>query len=802
MADQPLIPPLEMERPIRTDVILEDDEILADFDGETPFVEQDITVEIEPDLDEQGNTIVGFGEEIPEPLSDDFYRNLSEDIDQRELRSLAVDMLGMYQADRESRSEWERSYSEGLDLLGMDTDDRSEPFQGASGVYHPLLSEAVAQFQSSAYKELLPSGGPVNTRVVGRKTPERQEQANRVKEFMNYQIMEVMQEYDPELDQMLFYLPLSGSAFKKIYYDETLNRAVAKFITSEDLVVPYETTDLLSATRITHMVRMNTNDVRKLQQSGFYRDVELIASPEEGTAVTEKVDELEGVRPTQYMTSDIMTILECHINLDLPGFEDVGEDGEETGIQLPYIVTMEEGSSQILSIRRNWEESDSLKNKKQYFVHYKFLPGLGFYGFGLIHMIGGLSKSATSLLRQLIDAGTLANLPAGFKARGLRVRNEDEPLQPGEWRDVDAPGGALRDSLLPLPYKEPSATLLNLLGVLVDSGRRFAAITEMQTGDMTEAMPVGTTVALLEKGMQVMSAIHKRLHYSQKVEFRLLAETFSEYLPQEYPFEIVGGERLIKVTDFGEQIDVLPHSDPNIFSMAQRVMMAQTQLQLATSAPQIHNLEEAYYRMYQALGVQNIEDILPPSEPEDSKDPASENADALVGKPLKAFIHQNHEAHIAAHMAFMQNPMFQNNQQAMLVLQSHIQEHFAMQYRQQVEQMIGRSLPTEGEQVPPELENQIALAAAQATQQISQQAQAFAAQQGEGGIDPLVQIRMKELELKERDLQRKEAESQSRLAFDKQKEQVKTVLEETKIDQDSAQAAERIAVQREKMRVQ
>tara|TARA_R110000787_G_scaffold208201_3_gene318136 strand:- start:1390 stop:2883 length:1494 start_codon:yes stop_codon:yes gene_type:complete len=497
-----------------------------------------------------------------------------------------------------------------------------------------------------------------------------------------------------------------------------------------------------------------------------------------------------------------MTLLECHINLDLPEFEDLDEAGEPTGIQLPYIVTMEEGCSEILSIRRNWEEEDPLKNKKQYFVHYKFLPGLGFYGFGLIHMIGGLSKSATSILRQLIDAGTLANLPAGFKARGLRVRNDDEPLQPGEWRDVDAPGGALRDSLLPLPYKEPSGTLLNLLGVLVDSGRRFAAITEMQTGDMNEAMPVGTTVALLEKGMQVMSAIHKRLHYSQKIEFRLLAETFAEYLPQQYPFEVIGGERMVKVTDFSDQIDVLPHSDPNIFSMAQRVMMAQTQLQLATSAPQIHNLEEAYTRMYRALGVQNIEDLLPPSDPENSKDPASENADALIKRPLRAFIHQDHQAHISTHMAFMQNPIFANNQEAMLVLQSHIQEHFAMGYRQQVEQMIGRELPTEDEQVSPELENQIAQAAAQATQQISAQAQEFAQQQEEGGIDPLVQIRMQELALKERDMQRKEAESQSRLAFDMQKEQVKTALEEAKIQQDSAQAAERISVQRDKMRVQ
>jgi len=796
------MPPLAMERPIRTDVVLGDDEVLAERPEDEPLIPQDIDIEIEPDLDEEGNTIISFGEETPESMSEDFYANLAEEMDQRDLGSLASDIFTMYSEDRESRADWERTYSEGLGLLGMDTDDRSVPFQGASGVYHPLLSEAIAQFQSSAYKELLPSGGPVTTRVVGKVTPERQEQATRVKDFMNYQITEVMQEYDPELDQMLFYLPLSGSAFKKIYYDEALGRAVSKFITSEDLVVPYETTALQSANRITHMIRQNTNDVRKLQQSGFYRDIELMPSPDPQTAVTEKVDELEGTRPTSYSSSDVMTLLECHINLDLPGFEDLDEGGEPTGIQLPYIVTMEEGCSEVLSIRRNWEEDDALKNKKQYFVHYKFLPGLGFYGFGLIHMIGGLSKSATSLLRQLIDAGTLANLPAGFKARGLRVRNDDEPLQPGEWRDVDAPGGALRDSLLPLPYKEPSGTLLNLLGVLVDSGRRFAAITEMQTGDMNEAMPVGTTVALLEKGMQVMSAIHKRLHYSQKIEFRLLAETFSEYLPQQYPFEVVGGERMVKVTDFSDQIDVLPHSDPNIFSMAQRVMMAQTQLQLATSAPQIHNLEEAYTRMYQALGVQNIQDLLPPSDPEHSKDPASENADALITRPLRAFIHQDHQAHIATHMAFMQNPIFANNQEAMLVLQSHIQEHFAMGYRQQVEQMIGRELPTEDEQVSPELENQIAQAAAQATQQISAQAQEFAQQQEEGGIDPLVQIRMQELALKERDMQRKEAEAQSRLAFDMQKEQVKTTLEETKIQQDAAQAAERISVQRDKLRVQ
>lgn len=804
MADAPLIPPLEMERPIRTDVPLEEDEVLADFadtiDLQEPEIEEDISINIE-EPDEDGSVVVDFSGAtiMTQNEGSDFYENIADLMDDRELGSLAGQMVEMYKDDRESRADWERTYSEGLGLLGMENEDRSQPFQGASGVFHPLLSEAVAQFQASAYKELLPSGGPVSTRVVGKLTPERAKQADRVKAFMNYQITEVMEEYDPELDQMLFYLPLSGSAFKKIYYDENLNRAVSKFITSEHLVVPYETTDLQSATRITHVIQMNTNDVRKLQQTGFYRNFELTPGPLPDDAVTQEVDKLEGLEPARYVTPEVTSVLECHTHLDLEGFEDLDEAGEPTGIQLPYIITIEEETNQVLSIRRNWEEEDESKQRRQYFVHYKFLPGLGFYGFGLIHMIGGLSKSATSLLRQLIDAGTLANLPAGFKARGLRVRNDDEPLQPGEWRDVDSPGGALRDSLLPLPYKEPSGTLLNLLGVIIDTGRRFAAITEMQTGEMTEAMPVGTTVALLEKGMQVMSAIHKRLHYSQKIEFRLLAATFSEYMPDEYPYEVTGGERVVKVSDFSDQIDILPHSDPNIFSMAQRVMMAQTQLQLATAAPQIHDLREAYYRMYTALGVQNIDDILPPSEPEESKDPASENADALLGKPLKAFIFQDHTAHIATHMAFMQNPIFQNNQQAMLVLQSHIQEHFAMQYRQEVERMIGRPLPQEGEQLPPELENQIAQAAAQATAAISEQAQAFAQQQGESGIDPLLQIRMKELELKERELQRKESESSARLAFDVQKEQVRTGLDEQKLNQDANNHAERIRLQEEKL---
>ena len=507
-------------------------------------------------------------------------------------------------------AEWEEGYVKGLDLLGIKYEERTQPFAGASGVTHPLIAESVTQFQAQCYKELLPAGGPVKTQIIGMKDQAREEQATRVKDFMNYQITEVMEEFDTDTDQMLFYLPLSGSTFKKVYYDPLKQRAVAMFIPAEDMVIPYSATDIATSSRVTHVLRMDENQVRKMQVAGEYRDIELSSSYDDSDgSVKEKVRELDGTDKSHM--DDIYTILEMHVDLDIEGFEDRDPMGEPTGIKLPYIVTLDKGSGEILSIRRNFRADDPLKRKRQYFVHYKFLPGLGFYGFGLIHMIGGLGRAATSILRQLIDSGTLANLPAGFKARGLRIRNDDEPLNPGEFRDIDAPGGDIRSSIIPLPFKEPSGTLAQLLGSLIDAGRRFVSIADQQVGqNMGKEMPVGTTVALLERGMKVMSAIHKRLHYAQKQEFRLLASILAENLPPEYPYDVSGGNRQVKQTDFDGRIDIIPVSDPNIFSMAQRVTLAQTQLQLAQSNPQVHNLYQAYRRMYLALEVQNIDEVL------------------------------------------------------------------------------------------------------------------------------------------------------------------------------------------------
>jgi len=538
-----------------------------------------------------------------------FDANLAEVLDDGTLGELSSELRASYNEDLDSRDEWEETYVKGLDLLGLKTEERTTPFEGASGITHPMISESVTQFQAQAYKELLPAGGPVRTNVLGLQNAEREEQANRVKDFMNYQITEVMEEYDPDMDQMLFYLPLSGSTFKKVYFDQTRQRAVAKFIPAQDLVVPYSASDLATSTRVTHVLRMDENDVRKMQVAQVYRDVDLQTSSDtEEDPVKQKVNELEGI--SKNYSDDVLTILEMHVELDLERFEDLDpETGEPTGIRLPYVVTIDESSGKVLAIRRNYDMTDPLKRKRQYFVHYKFMPGLGFYGFGLVHMIGGLGRAATSLLRQLIDAGTLANLPAGFKARGVRVRNSDEPLQPGEFRDIDAPGGSIRDAIVPLPYKEPSATLAQLLGGLVNDGRRFVALADQQMSDMNQETPVGTTVAMLERGMKVMSAIHKRMHYAQRTEFRLLARIFAENLPPMYPYEVAGAPQQVKMQDFDARIDVLPVSDPNIFSMSQRVTLAQTQLQLAQSNPQMHNLHAAYRRMYQALEVQNIDAV-------------------------------------------------------------------------------------------------------------------------------------------------------------------------------------------------
>jgi len=700
------------------------------------FVE--IEVEGNPNFDdgidvffnEENEGTLGFDpDEEPDIEFDD---NIAEYLDRSDLGLIASKLTSAYEDDLQSRKDWYETFKDGLELLGIKSDPRSEPFQGASGVYHPLLAEAVTQFQAQAYKELLPAGGPVDTKVMGKLSDPKLMQANRVKNFMNYQIMYKMEEYDPEMDQLLFYLPLSGSAFKKSYYDPTIGRAVSRFVKSEDLVVPYYTTDLITTPRITHVIHMTENDLLKLKLSGFYRDTPM-SSPGlvEESSVQEKINELEGVSPSQQDRE--FTLLEIHTELDIKGFEHENLDGEITGIAVPYIVTICKDTRDILSIRRNYSEEDPLRKKIEYFTHYKFLPGLGFYGFGLIHMIGGVTKSATSLLRQLIDAGTLANLPAGFKSRGLNIQRADDPIQPGEWRDVDTPGGTIRDSFLPLPYKEPSATLSNLLGVLVESGKRFASVIDQGGAEANQNAPVGSTIAMLERGQRVISAIHKRLHWAQKSEFKILKRIFGEVLPPEYPYQVQGAQQTVFREDFGNQVDVIPVSDPNIFSTTQRIILAQTQLQMAQSAPQIHNLKAAFRKMYIALNIQDIDDILIPDTPPAPKDPVQENQDSLQTVPLQAFIQQNHDAHIQTHLSFSQNPAAAQNPAAVQALNAHIQQHQALKYRLQVEQLLsqqGIQLPQPGPdgkmpQIPPEYENQIAMAAAQATQEITGQEQAL-----------------------------------------------------------------------------
>ena len=752
-------------------------------------------------FDEEGGAVIDFNP--PGTMahgSPEFTKNLAEEMEEGELAHLSSELTGQYETDRESRADWEQTYIKGLDLLGFKMEDRAQPFQGASGVSHPLLAESVTQFQAQAYKELLPAGGPVRTQVVGEENVETSSQAERVKEFMNYQITHVMEEFDPELDQMLFYLPLSGSSFKKIYYDQNMQRAVSKFIPSEELVVPYLATDLDSCERVTHVIKMMDNDLRKHQISGFYKDVELEPYQLDEKDLTEAQRKLEG---TQKTTGNMEQhqLLEFHALLDLPGFEDEDDKGKETGLKLPYIVTIHEESGQIIGIRRNWREEDDLKEKIPYFVHYKFLPGLGFYGFGLIHMLGGLSKTATSALRQLLDAGTLSNLPAGFKAKGLRLKEEDEPLQPGEWRDVDAGGQTIRDSLLPLPYKEPSAILFNLLGFCVEAGRRFAAIADLQIGEGNQNAPVGTTIAMLERGTKVMSAIHKRLHCAQKAEFRLLAQVFKDYLPPEYPYAVVGGDRTIKAKDFDERVDILPVSDPNIFSLAQRISMAQTQLQMAQSAPEIHNLFEAYKRMYLALGVENIENILPTPAKEMPRDPAAENAASLKMEQLRAFMGQNHDDHMQAHLAFMMSPLVTQNPPVQGSLQAHLMEHIGLKAREEIEGIMQQSMDPNA---PPELMQQ---AQQEAEKQIAQRIAKYTGEiigqlneaMNKMGKDPLIELKDKELGIKSQDVQRKTQADQSKQQIEQAKLGAKVKTDSDKIDSQQDVAKLRAQVQYDKM---
>jgi hypothetical protein len=736
------------------------------MDARRPFVEG---IEIEEEDD--GSVVIDFDPEGDFGGEDGaFDRNLAEEMDRGELGSVANDLLSQYESAKESRGDWEEEYSKGLELLGFKYEERTMPFRGATGVTHPLLAEAATQFQAQAFNELLPPEGPVRTYVMGEITKEKEQQSKRVKDFMNYYLTNVAMEYTPEFDQMLFYLPLAGSTFKKVYFDENLERVVSKFVPAEHLIVPYDAADLETAPFVAQVVRMAANDVRKLQVSGFYRDVPVHPSQEKQTDIKQTTDEIEGTNPS--MIDYDVTLLEFHVDLDLIGYEDRDEDGEETGIMLPYVVTVCEDTGEVLSIRRNYREEDQKRRKIQYFVHYKFLPGFGFYGLGLIHTIGGLSRTATAALRQLIDAGTLSNLPAGFKARGLRIRDNDEPLQPGEFRDVDSPGGAIRDSLMPLPFKGPDATLFNLLGFVVQAGQRFATITDLKVGDGNQQAAVGTTVAMLEQGARVMSAVHKRLHYAMKQEFKLLARVMAESLPPEYPYSVAGADQSVFAQDFDDRVDVIPVSNPNIFSQSQRIMLAQTQMQLAMQAPELHDIYEAYRRMYEALGVRDIDKILKPKEETEAqpKDPATENIDALNQLELQAFEGQNHDAHIMSHLVFGASGLVAQMPMVAMALQKHLMDHVRIKATEAVMAQVGQMGAVE--QMPPEMQVQIEAAIAM---QIAQELQALRqlndqiTGQGQQGPDPLVALKEQELQLRAQKDQAQIAQDAAELDLDRQK---------------------------------
>jgi len=790
---------------------------MADIDKSLPNVEQTINVPapeeieeaqleeqaaetgepVEVTQNEDGSVDINYDPSIASVEgAENHYANLAEHLPEDILGELGSELFENYQDYKNSRKEWERTYREGLDLLGFKYDQRTEPFQGASGATHPVLAEAVTQFQALAYKELLPAEGPVRTQILGLSTPEKEQQSLRVKDFMNYQIMDQMKEYEPEFDQMLFYLPLAGSSFKKVYYDEILGRAVSKFVPAEDLIVPYSATSLDDAESIIHVVKISENEMRKQQVAGFYRDIELKPGDVQESEVTQKERELEG--QTKSRNEDIFNLLECHVNLDLEGFEDVGQDGEPTGIKLPYIVTIEENSREILSIRRNYEVGDPKKTKIQYFVHFKFLPGLGFYGFGLIHMIGGLSRTATAALRQLLDAGTLSNLPAGFKQRGIRIRDDAQSIQPGEFRDVDAPGGNIRDAFMMLPFKEPSQTLLALMGVVVQAGQRFASIADLQVGEGNQQAAVGTTVALLERGSRTMSAIHKRIYAALRSEFKLLARVFKLYLPQEYPYDVVGGQKTIKQSDFDDRVDILPVADPNIFSQTQRISLAQTEMQLAASNPAIHNQYQVYRNMYEALGVKDIDKILIRPQPPQPKDPALEHIDALAGKPFQAFPGQDHRAHITAHLNFMATNMARNAPVVMASLEKNCFEHISLMAQEQVEiefrnemQQVAAIQQNPQAMQDPNVQMQIKMISekieARKAQLIADMMEEFMNEEkkitSQFDNDPIAKLRARELDLQAQENDRKRKADQDRSNLDRMRAMMNQSTTQQKLNQ-------------------
>ena len=783
-------------------------EVRKSIEIEGPETAVEENIELQEELPNQGETEItpmeDGGVEINfEPgafnqaQSENHYDNLAELLPEEILMPLGSELYQNYSDYKSSRQDWEQSYIKGLDLLGFKYEQKTEPFQGASGATHPVLAEAVTQFQALAYKELLPAQGPVRTQTVGAPSPEKSSQAERVKEFMNYQLMDQMPEYETEFDQMLFYLPLSGSAFKKVYYDELLGRAVSKFVPADDLIVPYTATSLDDAESMIHRIKTSGNDLRKQQVGGFYRDIDLTPGYENETALDKKEHELEGIRQTG-KPEDVFTLLECHVNLDIEGFEDRGPDGETTGIKLPYIVTIEENSRQVLSIRRNYEVNDPLRKKISYFVHFKFLPGLGFYGFGLIHMIGGLSRTATSALRSLLDAGTLSNLPAGFKQRGIRIRDDAQSIQPGEFRDVDAPGGNIRDAFMTLPFKEPSPTLLQLMGVVVQAGQRFASIADMQEGEGNQQAAVGTTVALLERGSRTMSAIHKRLYVGLKQEFKLLARVFKLYLPEEYPYDVVGGERVIKQADFDDKVDILPVADPNIFSQTQRISIAQTELQLAQSNPQIHNLYAAYRNMYEAIGVKNIDLILKKPQPPQPKDPSLEHIDSLSSIPFQAFKGQDHRAHITAHMNFMSTNIAKNNPVINASLQKNIFEHISLMALEQVEMEFAQEIMQlqSMQQNPQAMQNpQMQQMVMQLNMKIESRKAVLIAEMmdeflqeekkinGDFGNDPIAKLKARELDIRAQENSRRKEVDEERINVEKMKAMMNQMTDQQKLQQ-------------------
>ena len=787
---------------------------MADVDKALPNVEQTIKIpspeELQVELEqtqkepqapvdvqtnEDGSVDINFDpSQVNLEQSQDHFSNLAELLPDNILAPIGQELAANYQDYKSSRGDWEKAYTSGLDLLGFKYESKTEPFKGASGATHPVLAEAVTQFQSLAYKELLPAQGPVRTQIIGLPTADREQQAQRVKDFMNYTIMSEMKEYEAEFDQMLFYLPLSGSAFKKVYYDSVMGRAVSKFVPADDLVVPYTATSLEDADAIIHTIKISENELRKQQVGGFYRDIELNPAYMNESETEKKERELDGTRKGK--DQKMYTLLECHVNLDIDGFNDANADGTPTGIKLPYIVTIEESSKEVLSIRRNYEIGDITKSKISYFVHFKFLPGLGFYGFGLIHMIGGLSRTATSALRSLLDAGTLSNLPAGFKMRGIKMRDESQSIQPGEFRDVDAPGGNLKDAFMTLPFKEPSQTLLALMGVVVQAGQRFASIADLQVGEGNQSAAVGTTVAMLERGSRTMSAIHKRLYASMKKEFSLLARVFKLYLPPIYPYDVIGGQRQIKQLDFDDRVDILPVADPNIFSQTQRISLAQTEMQLAASNPAIHNQYEVYRNMYEALGVKDIDLILKKPQPPTPKDPALEHIDALAGKPFQAFPGQDHQAHITAHLNFLQTNMVRNAPMVGAAIQKNILEHISLMAQEQIELEFREELPRlammmQQAQMNPQMQRE-----AMALQQriegrkaelIAEMTEEYMKEEtritSKFGNDPIAMLRARELDLQAQENARKQQEGEERINLDRMRAMMNKETQDEKLDQ-------------------